>query len=118
MKPELLRVGNSQSPVVVIDEFSGDSDGIVALADALAPFPHVRGRNYYPGLRRIITEKDGDANAYVERTCQEAAQFIAGAFDVGGITLIEASFSMVTDRPIELLPPQRSEASMPRHWSI
>ena len=107
MKPELRRFGNSQSPVVVIDDFSGDSEGIAALADALAPFPHVGGRNYYPGLRRIITDKDGEAIAYVDRTCREAAQFIAGAFDVGGFALIEASFSLVTDRPIQLLPPQR-----------
>ncbi len=107
MKPELRRVGNSQSPVVVIDDFSGDSEGISALADALAPFPHVKGHNYYPGVRRIISKSDGEASAYVERTCQRAAQFIAGAFGVAGFTFIEASFSMVTDRPIELLPPQR-----------
>jgi len=93
---------------VVIDEFSGDSEAIAKLADAIAPFPHVGSSNYYPGLRRIITTADGDANEYVERTCREVAQFIAGAFDVEGFDLIEASYSMVTARPSELTPPQRA----------
>jgi hypothetical protein len=93
--------------VVVIDDFSGRVDEIVELAAALAPFPTIDG-NYYPGLRRVITPQDGDANEYVEQTCQDAAQFIAGAFDVGGFDLLEASFSMVTRRPSELSPPQRA----------
>ena len=38
MRPELRRVGNDQSPVVVIDDFSGDAEVVAALADALAPF--------------------------------------------------------------------------------
>ena len=56
MKPELRRVGNCQAPVVVIDDFSGDADGLVAIAQALAPYDDAG--NYYPGLRRIITEAD------------------------------------------------------------
>ena len=93
MRPELHRVGNSQSPVVVIDEFSGDGEAVARLADALAPFPAI-DRNYYPGVRRLISETDADANAYVNRTCEAAVQFIAGAFDVDGFDLLEASFSM------------------------
>ena len=75
MKPELLRFGKDQSPVVVIDDFSGALDPILEIADALAPYPPAG--NYYPGLRRIITSADSAANAYVERTCERAAQFIA-----------------------------------------
>ena len=108
MRPELRRFGNSQSPVVVIDDFSGDHDGVATLADALAPFPRVAAGSYYPGLRRPIRESDVDAFAYVDRTCEQAAQFIAGAFAVDGFSLIEASFSMVTRRPTELSPPQRA----------
>ena len=107
MKPELRRVGQSSSPVVVIDEFSGNVAELIEIAAALAPFPYHEG-NYYPGLRRIITEADVAANAYVERTLKDAAQFIAGAFDVPGFDLIEASFSMVTADPSKLQPPQRA----------
>ena len=108
MKPELRRVGNTQSPVVVIDDFSGEAEEAAAAADALAPFPAVSPTNYYPGLRRIITPADGDANAYVDRLCRASAQFIAGAFEVDSFSLLEASFSMVTARPTDLRMPQRA----------
>ncbi len=109
MKPELRRFGNTQSPVVVIDDFSGGVGEIVDLAEKLAPFRANKGNNY-PGLRRIITEADGSANQYVEESCDRVAQFIAGAFDVDGFDLIEASFSMVTAAPAELSQPQRAPA--------
>jgi hypothetical protein len=107
VKPQLLRFGESQSPVVVIDEFSGDAESIARIADSMAPFPPI-DRNYYPGVRRLITRADADADAYVERTCRDAAQFIAGAFDVDSFTFVEASFSIVTMRPGELRPVQRA----------
>jgi len=91
---------------VVIDDFSGDAGILVAVAEKLAPYANAG--NYYPGLRRVITEADEAANDYVERTCQDAAQFVAGAFDVDGFDLVEASFSMVTSSPAELHPPQRA----------
>jgi hypothetical protein len=93
--------------VVVIDDFTGSAEAIAEAAEALAPFPAIAA-NYYPGLRRIITPADGAANAYVEQACEAAAQFIAGAFDVDGFDLIEASFSMVTAEPRELRPAQRA----------
>jgi len=106
VKPELRRVGNCQAPVVVIDEFSGEADALVAIAEALVPY--ASAGNNYPGLRRTITESDAAANLYVERTCQAAAQFVAGAFDVDSFDLVEASFSMVTLDPAELNPTQRA----------
>ena len=108
MKAELRRFGTSDSPVVVIDDLSGDSEAIARLAHALAPFPKVSEQSYYPGVRRIITRADRDADAYVERTCWDAAQFIAGAFGVEGFDLIEASFSIVSSKPAELRPAQRA----------
>jgi hypothetical protein len=120
VKAELRRFGNSRSPVVVIDGFSADSEGIAALAEALAPFPVVE-HNYYPGLRRVIHDDDREAMAYVDRTCQEAAQFIGGAFDVDGFDLLEASFSMVTLQPAELSPPQRAphfDSQDPKHYAL
>ena len=106
MRPELRRFGNSQSAVVVIDGFSGDAEAVAELADALAPFGSVG--NYYPGLRRTITPDDAPANDYVERSCANAAQFIAGAFDVDGFDLVEGSFSLVTLDPSDLQPAQRA----------
>ena len=74
MKPELRRVGNSQSPIVVIDDFSGSAVDIARIAEDLAPYPPIE-HNYYPGVRRIITPADTDANEYAMRTCREAARF-------------------------------------------
>ena len=41
MKPELRRVGECQSPVVVIDGFTRDLANILRIADALAVEPLV-----------------------------------------------------------------------------
>ena len=120
VKPELRHVGESQSPVVVIDDFSGRADQIAAIAEALAPFPAIAG-NYYPGLRRVITPEDGEANVYVERTCNDAAQFIAGAYDIDGFALLEASFSMVTTKPAELSLRQRAphfDSTDPKYYAL
>jgi hypothetical protein len=120
VKPELLRVGRGATSVVVIDEFSGRLAELIDIAAALAPFPYHR-ENYYPGLRRIITEADTAANAYVERALNDAAQFIAGAYDVDGFDLLEASFSMVVVDPSELLPAQRAphfDTTDPKHYAV
>lgn len=92
----------------MIDDFSGDCEAVAQLADALAPFPRVSQSSYYPGVRRLIGRDDIDANIYVEQTCRDAAQFIAGAFDVEGFDLVEASFSIVSLQPAELRPVQRA----------
>jgi hypothetical protein len=107
MTPELRRIGTLQSPVVVIDGFSGEAAAIVEIAAALAPFPTPRSP-YYPGLRRSIGASDGPAWDYVVRTLQAAAPFVGGGFDADSFDLIEASFSMVTARPQTLAPAQRA----------
>ena len=107
MKPELRRVGREQSPVVVIDDFSGEVEKIAQLADELAPFPPIKG-NYYPGVRRAIGEADEAAYAYVLRTCNEVAPFVGGAFNVGSFDLEEASFSVVSLEPGRLKPVQKA----------
>ena len=101
MKPELRRFGTSESPVVVIDDFSGEPESIARLADAMAPFPP-DSDSYYPGVRAMIDESRPEAFAYVQQTCRDAAAFIAGAFDVGGFDLLRASFSIVTTNPANL----------------
>jgi hypothetical protein len=120
LKPELRRIGREQSPVVVIDEFTGRLGEILDLAEALAPFPALKN-NYYPGLRRLIEPADGAANDYVEQLCRAAGPFIAGAFDVEGFSLIEASFSMVTTAPLDLSLPQRAphfDSTDPKHYAL
>lgn len=107
MKPRLLRFGNANSPVVVIDDFSGDAEKIGRIADKLAPFPAIKG-NYYPGLRRLLGTGDAEAYAYVLATCERAAPFIGGAFDVESFDLDESSFSLVTLKPEELQPVQKA----------
>jgi hypothetical protein len=106
VKPELKRFGNTQTPVIVIDNFSGSLEHILQIAEALAPFP--RHTNYYPGLRRIFTPADTAANSYVKETCGCVAPFIADAFEIDDFDLVEASFSMVTLKPTELTPSQRA----------
>ena len=107
MIPELRRVGAGRSPVVVIDDFSERLPAIIDLAAAMAPFPRIPG-NYYPGLRRIIDERDEAAFAYVSEILRTAAPFIGGAFDVDTFDLIEASFSLITAPPATLSPAQRA----------
>ena len=107
MTPELRHVGAGQSPVVVIDNFSKRLSAIVDLAAAMTPFPRIAG-NYYPGLRRIIDERDETAFAYVGETLRTAAPFIGGGFDADGFDLIQASFSMITAPPTTLRPAQRA----------
>jgi hypothetical protein len=107
LRPELRRFGTRQTPVVVIDEFSGDAEQVARLAEVLAPFPDVSD-NYYPGVRGMIDESQPEAFAYIQKTCQEAAQFIAGAFEIDSFDLLRASFSIVTKSPSELSEPQRA----------
>jgi len=106
VRPELRRFGNSASAVVVIDAFSGELDRLLSLAESLAPYPP--HGNYYPGVRRVISNADAAAEAYVTEACERAAQFIGGAFDIDSFDLIEASFSMITTAPGSLTPPQRA----------
>jgi hypothetical protein len=105
--PVLRRFGASESPVVVIDDATGMRDQAVELAAAMAPFPSGQG-NYYPGLRRPITEADAAAYDYVARMLEAAAPYIGGGFDLDRFDLIEASFSMVTAAPGTLAHAQRA----------
>ena len=106
MKAQLQRVGGSQSPVVIIDDFSGAVEEIAQIADSLAPFPPVTGVAY-PGVRRIIGPADEQAYAYVMTTCERVAPFVGGGFGVSSFDLTEASFSVVTTSPEALQPVQR-----------
>jgi hypothetical protein len=107
MRPELRRFGEHQSPVVLVDNATGDPGATTALAAALAPFPPAQG-SYYPGLRRFLTDQDTAAMDYVHTLLENLSPFIGGGFDVERFDLVEASFSMVTTPPAALTPPQRA----------
>jgi hypothetical protein len=120
VKPELRRVGNSQSPVVVVDDFTGDAERLARAADALAPFPRETD-SYYPGVRRMIDESEPQAFDLVAQCCRDAAQFIAGAFDLDSFTLLRASFSMVTVDPSQLTAQQRAphfDSTEPKYLAL
>jgi hypothetical protein len=106
VKPQLQRVGTSQSPIVIIDDFSGAVEEIAQIADSLAPFPPVAGVSY-PGVRRVIGAADEQAYAYVMTSCEHVAPFVGGGFGVSSFDLTEASFSVVTTPPDALQPVQR-----------
>lgn len=107
MKASIERVGESRSPILIIDGFSGDPEQVAALADELAPFPRMRD-NYYPGVRRLIGKDDERAYAYVVDTCTRAAPSIGNAFGLPSFDLEQASFSIVTVQPGELQPIQKA----------
>ena len=62
MKPELRRFGNVPEPGGRRSTISAAGGRHRAIRRRAAPFPPLKG-NYYPGLRRVITE-DADADAY------------------------------------------------------
>ena len=103
----------------MIDEFGGELDRILAIAESLAPYPP--DDSYYPGVRRAITADDAAADAYVTETCERAAQFIGGGFDVDSFDLLDASFSIVSTPPAGLSPPQRAphfDTPDPNHLAL
>jgi hypothetical protein len=106
VKPQLLRIGSSQSPVVIIDDFSGAVEEIARIADSLAPFPPVAGVSY-PGVRRLIGPADEQAYTYVMTSCERVAPFLGGGFGASSFELTEASFSVVSTPPDSLQPVQR-----------
>lgn len=105
MRPERQLIGQSSTPVLTVDGLGPEPAEVAALAGKLAPFPPAT--NNYPGLRRVLGESDGSAWDYVIELLQQATPFLAGAFDLDGFDLIEASFSLVTRHPAELSPVQR-----------
>ena len=105
MRPVRQLVGERSTPVLTVDAIGPDPTLIAAMAHDLAPFPPAT--NNYPGLRRVLSEADGAAWAYVLDLLDQATPFIAGAFDLDGFDLVEASFSLVTRDPADLAPVQR-----------
>ena len=114
--PELMRahavsvmryeIGARKNRVIVVDNAIADADACVDIAASLAPFNAEAG-TFYPGLRRLITQADSEAQGYVETLLAIASPLLREAFGAETIELTEASFSMVTRRPDQLKPSQR-----------
>lgn len=98
-------VGESRTPVLVIDNIGPDAANTISLAQRLVPFP--QAANNYPGIRRVLNLEDGLAWDYVIDLLEAAKPYIAGAFDLDGFDLVEASFSLVTTAAQHLTPVQR-----------
>lgn len=103
--PKRHLFGRTCTPVLTVDAIGPDPSKIRELAQRLQPFPPAQ--NNYPGLRRILAEEDADSWEYVGNLLKSAAPFLAGAFDLDGFDLVEASFSLVTFPASELSPVQR-----------
>lgn len=98
MSLQVLKVGQEQTPVLVIDNFVQSPDDVVAQAAALAPFPPEDATSY-PGLRRHITPQDGISFDYVQAVCRSLAPVMGQVFGLKTVELADASFSLVTTPP-------------------
>lgn len=105
MTPSRQLVGQTQTPVLMVDDIGATPAEIASIAAALAPYP--AAANNYPGVRRILTAQDQQAWDYVIDLLECVSPFLAGAFDLDRFDLVEASFSMVTVPPQALAPVQR-----------
>lgn len=104
--PALHRFGAAGIPVMTVDVIGWEPGRVIDLARSMVPFPPAR--NNYPGLRRLIGREDEVAYGYVVDLLEAATPYIAGAFDISGFDLVEASFSLVTTPPTALGSVQRA----------
>ena len=96
---ETMNFGNEREPVVVIDGFSADPDGLLAQARAATYGP---GGRHYPGDRAPAPA------SYLQARGALLSEVITGVFGmVAGADLIECNFSVVTTPPEALTPIQR-----------
>ncbi len=97
---DVHRFGHEREPVIVIDGFSGWTDGLIK-AGRSAQYEQVTG---YPGIRANIEPK-----GYVSQA--DKAPLLAAAlrdeFGFSQMKFESCSFSIVTLRPEELSPAQR-----------
>ena len=100
-------IGDSGSPLLIVEAATGDAGAVAGIAAALRPFPPARG-NAYPGLRRFIGATDHDAAAYARDLLRRLAPLVNATFDVDGFDLLTASFSLVTATPERLSQIQRA----------
>lgn len=93
------RIGTEGQPIAIIDGFHPDPDALRAAARHTTFEP---GRNHYPGIRAPLPP------TYFADIRPALGAALAGVFDhAGALSLIDASYAMVTTPPAQLTLPQR-----------
>lgn len=93
------RIGVEAQPLVILDDFAPDPDGLRHFATAADFAPAL---NHYPGVRADLPP------SYLETQLPVIASAAAAAFGrTGPIRVVDASFSIVSTPPDELSIPQR-----------
>ncbi len=105
MSVQVIKVGEDQTPIVIIDNFVQEPQRIVDLAVDLAPFPSQKG-HYYPGGRHRITPQDGETFAYVQAICRGVAPIMSSVYGIVEYDILDAGFSIMTTPPEALQPLQ------------
>lgn len=110
----MSKMGVDKQPVVVIDNFYGNTEYLIHAARSAQFGPAF---NLYPGVRAAIPDEYwSDAQV---KLCKRA---IAGAFNLSGeLSFLDTSFSMVTTAAEDLDPFQRlphPDAFCPRHIAL
>ena len=96
---DILSFGNEQEPIVIIDDFSSDPEGLRAAAAGLT---FERRGPYYPGIRA------GADPSYLRERSESLRQILSDVFGVShGAGLVECNYSLVTTRPEDLSVIQR-----------
>lgn len=95
----VVHIGNSRQPVLVIDGFVSDPEALAGEAAALTFAPMGA---HYPGVRAAVPTRS------VVNFVKPVAALIAQTFGVSpDLGLIEAMYSLVTAAPADLRPIQR-----------
>lgn len=93
------RVGDEAQPVVIVDGFHPDPD---ALRDGAAARSFAAAKHHYPGIRALLPPTYfADVRPVLTRVLDEVFGY------AGGVSLIDASFSIVTTPPARLSVSQR-----------
>src|SRR5690349_14442975 len=119
MKVDVQDFGTEQNRLVVIDDFLPDAACYVDLAASLAPFP-AEGTTAYPG-QRLHVAPDQPASRYVLAALKAAAPVMQSAFNIDGVQILEATFSVLTQRPSDLTLVQRlphRDSTDPNHFAV
>lgn len=92
------RIGDEAQPLVIFDDFAADPDALRRFAATAAFEP---ARHHYPGIRAALPPD------YLSAQLPAIAAAAGEAFGGGAVSVIDASFSIVSTQPAMLTVPQR-----------
>lgn len=110
------RVGREARPVIVIEDFMAEPEGLIADAESGAPF-QASLRDYYPGVRKPAPPR------YAADLCANYAPLFREVFTLGAANpqVLLSALSITTTRPYQLRPIQRIphfDTSDPRQLAV